>query len=75
MAFAIKLPAATTLGHVSMTGFDFVFALFSLVLGLAVAEVLGGLATVMKLHARARAGKAQDVRIGWLTPLLAILIT
>lgn len=57
-----------------MTGFDFVFALFSLVLGLAAAEVLGGLATVMKLHARARAGKARDVRVGWLTPLLAILI-
>lgn len=57
-----------------MTGFDFAFALFSLVLGLAAAEVLGGLATVMKLHARARAGKAKDVRVGWLTPLLAILI-
>ena len=57
-----------------MTGFDFVFALFSLVLGLAAVEVLGGLAGVMKLHARARAGKARDVRVGWLTPLLAILI-
>lgn len=58
-----------------MTGFDFVFALFSLILGLAVAEVLGGFATVMKLHARARAGKAKDVRVGWLVPLLAILVT
>lgn len=58
-----------------MIGFDFVFALFSLVLGLAVAEVLGGLAKALKLHAAARAGKARDVRIGWLTPLLAILVT
>lgn len=58
-----------------MSGFDFVFALFSLVLGLAVAEVLGGFATVMKLHARARAGKARDVRVGWLVPLLAVLVT
>lgn len=44
-------------------------------LGLAVAEVLGGFATVMKLHARARAGKAKDVRVGWLVPLLAIYVT
>lgn len=62
-------------GGPDMTGFDFIFALFSLVLGLAVAEVLGGFATVMKLHARARAGKARDVRVGWLTPLLAALVT
>ncbi|MBN2971433.1 hypothetical protein JW805_05300 [Roseomonas aeriglobus] len=58
-----------------MTGFDFVFALFSLVLGLAVAEVLGGFANVMKLHAAARAGKARDVRVGWLVPLLGVLVT
>ncbi|WP_326525851.1 hypothetical protein [Sphingomonas sp.] len=58
-----------------MTGFDFVFALFSLILGLAVAEVLGGFAMVMKLHARARAGKAKDVRVGWLVPLLATYVT
>lgn len=58
-----------------MSGFDFVFALFSLVLGLAFAEVLGGFALVMKLHARARAGKAREVRVGWLVPLLAVLVT
>jgi hypothetical protein len=57
-----------------MTGFDFVFALFSLVLGLAVAEVLGGFGGVMKLHARARAGRARDVRVGWLVPMLAALV-
>jgi hypothetical protein len=57
-----------------MTGFDFAFALFSLVLGLAVAEVLGGFGKVMKLHARARAGLSVDVRVGLLVPLLAILV-
>lgn len=57
-----------------MNGFDFVFALFSLVLGLAVAEVLAGFAKVMKLHARARAGLGKDVRVGWLVPLLATLV-
>lgn len=54
-----------------MTGFDFIFALFSLLLGLAMAEVLGGFASVMKMHARARAGLGRDVRVGALVPLLA----
>ena len=57
-----------------MSGFDFIFALFSLVLGLAITEMLGGFAQVMKLHARARAGRAKDVRVGWLTPLLGVLV-
>lgn len=57
-----------------MTGFDFAFALFTLVLGLAVGENVSGFARVMRLHARARAGKADGVRVGWLTPLLAVLV-
>ena len=57
-----------------MTGFDFIFALFSLLLGLAIAEVLGGFAQVMKIHARARAGISRDVRVGWLVPLLALFV-
>lgn len=58
-----------------MTGFDFAFALFSLVLGLALAENIGGFARAMRLAAAARAGKAHGIRIGFLTPLLAILVT
>lgn len=57
-----------------MTGFDFAFALFSLLLGLAMAEVLGGFAAVMKIHARARAGLGKDVRVGWLVPLMALYV-
>lgn len=57
-----------------MTGFDFVFALFSLLLGLAISEVLGGFSRVVKLHARARAGLGKDVRVGWLVPLLALWV-
>lgn len=57
-----------------MTGFDFIFALFSLLLGLAMAEVLAGFARVMKLHARARAGLAKEVRVGALVPLLALFV-
>lgn len=57
-----------------MTGFDFIFALFSLLLGLGMAEVLGGFARVVKLHARARAGLIVGVRVGWLVPLLALFV-
>ena len=61
-------------GSKIMSPFDFVFALFSLILGLAIAEALAGFAKVMKLHARARAGLGKDVRVGWLVPLLAALV-
>jgi hypothetical protein len=57
-----------------MTGFSFVFALFSLLLGLGMAEMFRGFAGLLKLHARARAGKAVDVRVGWLVPLMAALV-
>lgn len=50
-----------------MSGFEFVFTLFGLLLGLALAEGLGGLA---------RALKARDqVRIGWPTALLGLFVS
>jgi hypothetical protein len=49
-----------------MTPFEFVFAVFGLLLGLAVAEVLSGFARTIKLR--------RKVRIGWLTPLLGVLV-
>lgn len=49
-----------------MTSFEFAFSLFGLVLGLSVAEVMGGFARVL----RAR----RTIRLGWLTPLLGILL-
>lgn len=52
-----------------MSAFDLVFAVFGLLLGLAVAEVLGGFARTFKLK---RAAK--PVRIGWLTPLLGLFV-
>lgn len=50
-----------------MTGFEFVFSLFGLLLGLALAEGLGGLARAIKAGHR--------VRIGWPTALLGILVS
>jgi hypothetical protein len=53
-----------------MSGFELVFVLFGIVLGLAVTEVLGGFARVVKLKRGARAG----IRVGWLTPLLGLFV-
>jgi len=53
-----------------MTEFEFIFALFGLLLGLSIVEVLGGLARA--IEARLRPGTA--VRIGWLTPLMGAFV-
>lgn len=53
-----------------MSPFEFIFALFGLLLGLSIVEVLGGLAR--SIEARLRPGAA--LRIGWLTPLLGVFV-
>jgi len=59
-----------------MEGFNFLFEAFILLMGLAMAQVLGGFARVLKLRTRRRAGidDANAVRIGWLTPLLGLFV-
>ena len=49
-----------------MTSFEFVFSLFSILLGLALAQVLRGFADVVEAGAR--------IRIGWPTLLLALVV-
>lgn len=49
-----------------MSSFEFAFSLFGLLLGLSIAEVLGGFGKAVKARSR--------LRIGWLTPLLGILV-
>lgn len=49
-----------------MSAFEFFFSFYGLLLGLCVAELVGGFARV--LHER------QRVRFGWLTPLLALFV-
>jgi hypothetical protein len=53
-----------------MSDFEFIFALFGLLLGLSIAEVLGGLARAIEV--RLQPGSA--ARIGWLTPLLGAFV-
>jgi hypothetical protein len=49
-----------------MDAFSFVFSLFGLVLGLALAEVFGGFGAALQERHR--------IRIGWLTPLLGLVV-
>jgi len=49
-----------------VSAFEFFFSFYGLLLGLSVAELVGGFARV--LHER------QRVRFGWLTPLLAVFV-
>ena len=49
-----------------MTVFEFVFSLFGLLLGLSLAEVLGGFGKAVKAR--------ETVEIGWLTPLLGAVV-
>lgn len=49
-----------------MSNFEFVFSLFGLLLGLGLAEVLGGFGTAIQSR--------RKIRIGWLTPLLGTLV-
>jgi len=59
-------------GH--MSDFELMFQLFALLLGLAMAELLAGLARSWRIRAGAvRTGDAQ-IRIGWLVPLFGLLV-
>lgn len=50
-----------------MSGFEFIFTLFGLLLGLALAEGLGGLARALK--------SKHHVQIGWPTALLGLFVS
>jgi hypothetical protein len=49
-----------------MTVFEFVFALYSLLFGLALAEVFGGFGNMLQ--------ERHKLKVGWLTPLLGLFV-
>lgn len=57
-----------------MSGADLVFQLFALLLGLSVAELLAGLARSWRIQVGAARAGDGSVRVGWLVPLLALLV-
>ncbi|HWT43893.1 MAG TPA: hypothetical protein VN152_14695 [Sphingopyxis sp.] len=56
-----------------MDDFEFVFALYSLLLGLSMVELLGGLGRAIETRFAAEDSR-EAFAIGWLTPLLAIFV-
>jgi glucan phosphoethanolaminetransferase (alkaline phosphatase superfamily) len=56
----------------TMSEFEFIFSLFSLLLGLSLAELLAGLGRALKARLHAEPADRATHRIGWLTPLLAL---
>lgn len=55
-----------------MSDFEFVFVLYSLLLGLSLVELLAGLGRVIEL--RFAQGERPTFRVGWLTPALAAFV-
>jgi hypothetical protein len=64
--FALAPSKLSISGACNMDSFSFVFSLFGLLLGLALAEVLGGFGNVLQ--------ERRKLRIGWQTPLLGVLV-
>ncbi len=54
--------------------FELIFQLFTLVLGLSMAELLIGLARSWRIQAGAVGSETARIRIGWLIPLLGLLL-
>lgn len=57
--------------------FDYIFELFTLLISLAVAEMLMGFSRILKMRARRKAGvdpSAIEVHVGWLVPMLGLLV-
>lgn len=57
-----------------MSGIDLLFQLFGLLLGFSVAELLAGLARSWRIRSGATLTSTATIRIGWLVPLLALLV-
>jgi len=57
-----------------MSGMDLMFQLLGLLLGLSIAELLTGLARSWRISAGAAHTTDDHVRIGWLVPLLGMLV-
>lgn len=56
-----------------MSEFEFLFVLFSLVMGLSLVELLTGLGRALELRL-AQDERRQGLKFGWLSPLLAVFV-
>ena len=56
-----------------MSQFEFLYALFGLLLGFILVEVLSGLTRTVRALSPSGRGEKSEIQIGWLTPLLGAL--
>lgn len=57
-----------------MSGFEFAFSLFGLLLGFSLVEVVAGFGRAVDAWVRAAPGEGRRIRVGWLSPLLGLLV-
>lgn len=57
-----------------MSQFEFIFTLYSLLLGLSLVELLSGLGRTVKARLHVDKAGAGAFKIGWLTPLLGLFV-
>jgi hypothetical protein len=57
-----------------MSQFEFIFSLYSLLLGLSLVELLSGLGRAVKARLHVDEERRAEHRIGWLTPLLGLFV-
>lgn len=57
-----------------MSQFEFIFTLYSLLLGLSLVELLSGLGRTVKARLHVDETLADAFKIGWLTPLLGLFV-
>jgi len=57
-----------------MSQFEFIFSLYSLLLGLSLVELLSGLGRTLKARLNIDPVARAEYRIGWLTPLLGLFV-
>lgn len=57
-----------------MSQFEFIFSLYSLLLGFSLVELLSGLGRTLKSRLHIESGRKRIFRIGWLTPLLGLYV-
>ena len=57
-----------------MSQFEFIFSLYSLLLGLSLVELLSGLGRTVKARLHTDSTTVDAFRIGWLTPMLGLFV-
>ena len=57
-----------------MSQFEFIFSLYSLLLGLSLVELLSGLGKTVKARLHVDEEAKAGYRVGWLTPLLGLFV-